>query len=285
VAEPSLRTFLSTGSLRNRVRWAIRIFTPWGIEWILWKRSREKARRRLLAGSTLAPNAARVEESIRFLVDRGLDAVHVRDGSMPAQSLDYLAAKILDRLPSDRPLHALQIGNFVGVSLAYLTWLVGERHPESLVVSIDPNLPYLEVEDPQSHALALLAHFKMLDRSLIINGYTLERGDEVLTEQAYARSAACENVLGSLDALLGPRFDLVVIDGNHDEDYLAREIAAIRGLLADGGIVVFDDITDWPGVAAVFKRVSGDDRFVRLGDDGRIGILQLQPPDRRSRSD
>jgi predicted O-methyltransferase YrrM len=246
----------------------------------LWKRSREKARRRLLAGSTLAPNAARVEESIRFLVDRGLDPVQVRDGSMPAQSLDYLAAKISDRLPSDRPLRALQIGNFVGVSLAYITWLVGERHPESLVVSIDPNIPYLEVEDPQSHAMALLAHFKMLDRSVIIGGYTLERGDEALAEDAYARSDACENVLGSLDALLGPRFDLVVIDGNHEEDYLDREIDAIRGLLAAGAIVVFDDITDWPGVAAVFERVSADEAFVKLGDDGRIGIVQLQHSDR-----
>ncbi len=204
---------------------------------------------------------------------------------MPAQSLDYLALTVLDRLPSDRPLRALQIGNFVGVSLAYITWLVGERHPDSLVVSIDPNIPYLEVEDPQSHALALLAHFKMLDRNLIINGYTLERGDEVLADEASGKTAACENVLGSLDALLGPPFDLVVIDGNHDEDYLAREIAAIRGLLAESAIVVFDDITDWPGVAAVFERVSGDDSFLKLGDDGRIGILQLQSSDQVSRSD
>lgn len=280
VSDPSLKALLSTGSLRNRARWVIRIFTPWGIEWLLWKRSREKARSRLLAGSALAPNAPLVEESIRFLVERGLDAVQVRDGSMPAQSLDYLAETIMDRLPYERPLRALHVGNFVGVSLAYITRLVGRRHAGSLVVSVDPNISYLDVENPQAHALALLDHFKLLDRSVVVNGYTLERGDEALAEETHVSSAACENVLRSLEALVGPRFDLVVIDGNHDEDYLAREILVIRALLAEGGIVVFDDITDWPGVAAVFKRVTDDDSFVMLGDDGRIGILQLLPPQR-----
>ena len=125
----------------------------------------------------------------------------------------------------------------------------------------------------------------MLDRNLIINGFTLERSDdEALTEEACLRAAACENVLSSLHDL-GQRFDLVVIDGNYEEDYLGREIAAIRGLLADNGIVVLDDITAWPGVAAVFKRVSGDGSFVKLGDDGRIGIIQLQSSGQPTRSD
>lgn len=194
---------------------------------------------------------------------------------MPAASLDYLAETVSDHLPSDRPLRVLHVGNFVGVSLAYITWLVSERHPESLVVSIDPNIPHREVENPQSHAFALLDHFNLLSRNVIINGYTLERGDFELTEEAAAKAAACENVLSSLHALVGRGFDLVVVDGNHAEDYLAREIAAIRDLLAINGIVVFDDIGDWPSVAAVFKRVSGDERFVKLGNDGRIGILQL----------
>jgi hypothetical protein len=55
-----------------------------------------------------------------------------------------------------------------------------------------------------------------------------------------------------------------------------REIAAIRGLLAAETIVVFDDITDWPGATGVFKRVSDDDGFVKLGGDGRIGILRIR---------
>jgi SAM-dependent methyltransferase len=279
VADPSLRTPFSTGPWRRRVRWAVRIFTPWGVEWLLWKRSREKERERVLAAQI--PEAARtsnsfqLEEAIGFLVDRGLDAVQVREGSIPATSLHYLAEAVMDRLPSGRPLRALHVGNFVGVSLSYITWLVTERHPQSLVVSIDPNIPHREVEDPQSHTFALLDHFKMLSRNLIINGYTLERSDEPLTEEPFAAAAACENVLSSLRALAGASFDLILIDGNHEEKYLSKEIAEIRRLLARKGILVLDDVVDWPGVAAVFERVAADDSFVKLGDDGRVGVLQL----------
>jgi hypothetical protein len=253
------------------------------LEWVLWQRSRERARQFVLTAQAVeAPpsaDAARVEESIRFLVGRGLDPVQVREGSIPATSLHYIAETIPDRLPSGRPLHALHVGNFVGVSLSYITSLVLERHPESVVVSVDPNIPHREVEDPQSHAFALLEHFNMLSRNLIINGYTLQRGDESITHaEDYGRAAACENVLSSLYDLAGPSFDLVLIDGNHEEEYLSREIAAIRRLLTADGIVVLDDIVDWPGVAAVFERVAADERFVRLGDDGRVGILQLQGP-------
>jgi hypothetical protein len=258
--------------------------TPWGIEWWLWKRRSRKARRRINARLVrqTPPRKTRVEESIRFLVGRGLNESEVREGSMPEASLDYLAEKVVDRLPSDRPLRALHVGNFVGVSLCYITWLVRERHPESLVVSIDPNIAHRGVEDPQSHAFALLDHFQLLSRNLIITGYTLERSEEAATETDYLGGVACENVLGGLHDLAGASFDLVLIDGDHEESYLARESAAVRRLLVDNAIVVFDDVEDWPGVAEVFRQTSRDDSFVQLGDNGRLGILQLDSSNRGS---
>jgi hypothetical protein len=222
------------------------------------------------------PRKTRVEESIRFLVGRGLDESEVREGSMSEASLDYLAEKILERLPPARPLRALHVGNFVGVSLSYISWLVRERHPESLVVSIDPNIPHRGIEDPRSHALALLDHFQLLSRNLIITGYTLERSEEAATEADYLGRVACENALAGLHDLAGASFDLVLIDGNHEESYLAREIAAVGRLLADNGIVVFDDVKDWPGVAEVFRQTAQDDSFVELGQNGRVGILQAR---------
>jgi hypothetical protein len=252
--------------------------TPWGIEWWLWTGSVKKVRRRIKAGLVreTPPRKTRVEAAIRFLVDeRGLDESEVRQGSMPESSHDYLAEKVLDRLPSDRPLRALHVGNFVGVSLFYISLLVRERHPESLVVSIDPNIPHRGIEDPQSHALALLHHFQLLSRNLIITGYTLEHSYDATTEADHLSGIACENVLLGLHDLTGASFDLVIIDGNHEESYLAREIAAVRPLLGDNGIVVFDDITDWSGVAEVFRQTAQDDSWVQLGENGRIGILQL----------
>jgi predicted O-methyltransferase YrrM len=222
----------------------------------------------------MPPRQTRVEEAVRFLVNEGLDEFEVRMGSIPESSLDYLAAAVEHQLPSERPVRALHVGNFVGVSLCYVSWLVTERHPESVVISIDPNIPHRGIEDPQSHALALLEHFQLLGSNLIIAGYTLERSDEATTVADHLRGIACENVLSSLHQLSGATFDLVLIDGKHEETHLAREIAGVRRLVADNGIVVFDDITDWAGVAEVFRETSQDESWVELGQDGRIGILQ-----------
>ena len=254
----------------------MRVVTPWGIEWLLWQGAAKKARRRIKARLVpkTPPRETRVEEAIRFLVGRGLNESEVREGSMPEASLAYVAEKILDRLPSDRPVRALHVGNFVGVSLCYVSWLIRERHPDSLVVSIDPNIPHRGIEDPQSHAFALLDHFQLLSCNLIITGYTVDR--EEVTSADYSRGIACENVLTGLEKLAGASFDLVLIDGSHEESYLSREIAAIRRLLADNGIVVFDDVTAWPGVAEVFRQTAQDDSWTQLGENGRVGILQLR---------
>jgi len=251
--------------------------TPWGIEWWLFLRRQRKARRSIEAKRvTEAPSAGtRVEEAIGFLVDRGLDELEVREGSMPEDSLNYIAELVSDRLPSDRPVRALHVGNFVGVSLCYFSWLVRERHPGSVVVSVDPNATHRGIEDPQAHVFALLEHFGLLANNLIIPGYTLERTPGGVTEADYLEGLACDNVLASLERLCGQSFDLLLLDGNHEQSYLAREFAALRGLLADNSIVVFDDITEWEGVVAVFGQALQDDSFVRLGENGRVGVLQV----------
>ena len=83
-------------------------------------------------------------------------------------------------------------------------------------------------------------------------------------------------MLTGLENFAGASFDLVLIDGNHEQNYLSREIAAIGRLLADNGIVVFDDITAWPGVAEVFRQTVQDDSWMQLGENGRVGILQFR---------
>jgi len=273
---------LTTGSRSQREREAARLVTPWGIEWWLYVRRHDKALRRFEATrpEALPSGSTRVEEAIRFLVDRGLDEHEVREGSVPEHSLDYVAEIIFDHLPSDRPVRALHVGNFVGVSLCYFSGLVRDRHPESVMVSIDPNIPHREIGNPQAHVLALLHRFGLLGHNLIIPGYTLEEnlwgGSAEDVDAAYLEGLACENVLSSLQRLAGRCFDLVVLDGNHDDSYLSREFRALRGLLADDSIVVFDDVTEWEGVVEVFAQALEDEAFVKLGEDGRSGILQVR---------
>src|SRR5438270_9107261 len=267
--EDSLRALVWRGSWGDRARWIARIFTPWGLEWWLWKRARRRHRLQAEARLRAAPPSnTRVEDWIRFLVARGLDEYQVREGSVPEDSLDYMAEQVLARLQSDRPLRALHIGNFVGISLSYISLLVRERHRDSLVVSVDPNIPHRGIDNPQSHAVALLDHLGLLERNLMITGYTLERSDEAVTDSGYAAGVGPENVLAALFEFAGPSFDLALIDGSHEEQYLAREIAAVRRLLRDDGIVVFDDVKEWAGVAKVFRETAADDRAVELGENG-----------------
>lgn len=261
--------------MRQRARWALTLVTPYGL--VYWRHLRRFDRLRRAAEAEVVVEApdlgTRYEQAIRFLVERGLDEVQVREGSMPEASLNFTAELLADRLPRDRPLFALHVGNFVGASLAYFSWVLRERDPRSVVVSIDPNISHRGVDNPQAHALALLHHFGLLASNVVVPGYTLEHNSAGSPSEL-----ACEQVLASLGRLSGRRYDLVVLDGNHSPGYLAREFAAVRELLADDSIVVFDDVTEgaWDGVVEVFGQALQDGSFVELGQDGRVGVLQTR---------
>lgn len=223
-----------------------------------------------------------VDEAVRFLAARGLDENEVRAGSVPQASLDYIRSFAVSELPGDQPLLGLHIGNFVGVSLAYLSATLFDRNPDSQVWSIDPNIAHRGIQDPAGHAFALLGHFGLLGGNVVMTGYTLEQntGDEsdpdpVVSFEAERRS---EQVLPNLAARMARSFDLVFIDGNHDGRYLEREIDPIRRLLRPGGLMVIDDVDTetWRMVGDIFDRLAGDDAFEEVGRDGRVGLLRMR---------
>ena len=275
-----VRKGLTTGRLRSRLRWVVRLITPWALEWWLhirklqrFERKRREEERRI----TPVPDP-RVEDAIGFLLDRGLDEAAVRAGSITAHSLTFFSEIVAPLLPRERPVRALHIGNFVGVSLSFVTWLVRKQDARSVVVSIDPNATHRGIASPQNHVLALLARYGLLSNSLIIPGYTLE--DTALEPGPLDQSGgchplACVGVLATLDALRPKPFDLVLIDGNHDLDYVKREYAALQKLVAPGSILVFDDVADWEGVKEVFQRVLETEHCRELGRDARLGIIAI----------
>jgi len=268
---PTLREIFAGASWPARLRLVVDLATPWAVHWLRDAARKRRALARIEAERRpRAPSGdQRYEEAVRFLLDRGLDEREVREGSMPEKSLDYVAGVLAERLAGDRPVRALHVGNFVGVSLCCLCWLLRERHPDSVVVSVDPNIPHRGIDDPQQHVLALLDHFGLLDMNVVVPGYTV--GSSPL------EGIACERVLASL-ARISPRsFDVVLLDGDHDEGYLERELADVRELLADQGVVVFDDVNErtFAGVVRVFERAAAADQFFELGQDGRVGIVQV----------
>lgn len=278
-----------------RVKRLVRFWLPFGLVHLYWKRhetsaadeirqrleARERSRAELRArgpAATAAPFG--YEESLAFLDARGIDPEQTREGSMPLASLQFLR-RHLDRLDASRPLVALHVGNFLGVSLAYLAHALGERHPESKVVSIDPNLTHRGVPRTMETVLALLTHFGLEDRVAILTGYSLEKSlsnqGEVVAGYdpvaGFASERACTHQLRLLAELAPARFDLCLMDGNHDAEYLHRELDKVHALMRPGGLLVLDDVSSaWPEIQVAFREIS-EDRFRKLGADGRIGVL------------
>jgi len=268
---PTLREIFAGASWPARLRLVVDLVTPWGVHWLRDAARKRRALARIEAGRRSQPTSGdqRYEEAVRFLLDRGLDEREVREGSMPEKSLDYVASVLAERLPGDEPVRALHVGNFVGVSLCCLSWSLRELHRDSVVVSVDPNIPHRGIEDPQQHVFALLDHFGLLDMNVVVPGYTV--GSSPL------EGTACERVLASLGRVAPRRFDVVLLDGDHEEDYLERELSAVRELLTDKGVIVFDDVNarTFAGVVRVFERATAEEGYAELGQDGRVGIVQV----------
>src|SRR5438067_8890582 len=93
---------------------------------------------------------------------------------MPLASLQFMQSHF-DRLDTSRPIIALHVGNFLGVSLAYLVHTLRRLHPDSRVVSIDPNLTHRGIPRTMETVLVLLNYFGLEDRVAILTGYSLEK--------------------------------------------------------------------------------------------------------------
>ena len=232
------------------------------------------------------------ERAIASLVADGLEEQEVRFGSIPEESLAFIAKELETRVGGPRAL-ALHVGNFVGVSLAHLTDTLRSVSPGAVVVSVDPGMPHRGIEEPARVALGLLDRFGLTANSIVVSGFSegksarddgLERaevGEPSLidaTDMAAQMTgdAGCTFVLRNLAAILAGRFDVAVLDGTHEAGYLKTEIADVQQLLRPGGLLVLDDATpgEWQEINDVFEDLaSGDAAFERVAYDGRVGIL------------
>jgi hypothetical protein len=229
-------------------------------------------------------DATDYENVVAFLVQRGLPEHHVREGSVPPDSLRFVRDHAVAGLDGTRPLRALHIGNFVGVSLAYLTATLVQQQPESLMISVDPNVTHRGIAHPQSHVLALLSACGLQSNSLVLAGYsgkksvsndaTVFDGYDPATE--FYKEAATEHTLQNLGSISSGSFDLVFLDGNHEATYLVHELKSISPLLREGAYVVLDDVdAAWAEIRDVFLKIS-EFGLEPVAANGRVGIARLR---------
>ncbi len=250
-------------------------------------RFHEKRREEILAAHASAASRRVIDAENRrdvfdFLTARGIPPHHVREGSVPEASLAFLREHV-QGLPDSRPLLGLHVGNFVGVSLAFLVAGLKKRHPGSLVIAIDPNLPHRGVNNPQEHVAALLSACGLQQSVLLVAGYSGAKSvsnDGVVfagydPAAQFANEAACENTLENLARLLPQQCDIALMDGNHEGPYLAAELARTIPLMRPGGLVVLDDVDSaWEEIRAVFEQAKAFG-LEPIGADGRIGVARV----------
>ncbi len=225
------------------------------------------------------------ENAIQFVVGMHVTTEgHIRQASMPQESLEYVSTYFKD-LPKDKPLIALHVGNFVGVSLTWIASQLRQIHPDSLVVSIDPNITHRKVKYPLEVVTKLANHFSLQNNVMFIVGYSLEKNisDDTNTEHdgsMFKKGSiypGFENSLENLKLFSEKKYDLALIDGNHEAAYLKREIDSVYHLLKNNGLLVLDDISDYWENRAQLKNVydkADETRFIKKGSDGRVGILR-----------
>lgn len=250
------------------------------------RRRLSRARRRRLdevgSGPRLQPPPSfDYRDAVRFLGRRGVDREAVLKGSMPEASLHYCATVLADHLEAG-PVLGLHIGNFVGLSLAYFTDVIAAWNGQSRMVSIDPNIPHRGIDNPAGCALALLESYGLQGHTLMLTGYTLEKN---LSNDGYVFSGydpskrfdeevSGERQLEGLALWSQGAFHFCMIDGNHEADYLNRELGWIGQLLRPGGVLMLDDVTaGWSEIQRVHAAIDRT-RYHDVGSDGRVAVLK-----------
>jgi len=207
------------------------------------------------------------EAAIRFLTGLGLAEPMIREWSMPQPSLQACTNALKEHLKTDEPLVALQVGNCFGASLAWFSNLIVSAHPDSLMVSVDPNYSMGGVADnPQRIVMRLLSQFGLQKNNLMVTGYSLDKNQPHW-------QPSCEDLMPNLARLGVSKADFILLDGWHERNYTLREIRACIPLLREGGLILVDDVENIGEVREAIDEACADGRFVNLGMPERIAIL------------
>ena len=221
------------------------------------------------------------DDIIKELVEQNIDRDQILSGSIPEMYLIEIA-EIIKQSFGNEPLVGLHIGNFVGVSLVYLSGILNNINTRNHIVSIDPNIPHRGVDNPQSKVLYLINKYGLNNNISILNGYSLGKsisndGNDYTKYDPIENNTneySCENQLEMLNRISNESFSYAIIDGNHEGDYLSNEILKIQKLICRKGLIIIDDVSEgWPEIKILYDNMH-DSNLEKVFADDRIGVLR-----------
>jgi hypothetical protein len=228
-------------------------------------------------------NAYDYQAIVAYLVEQGVPEHHIYQGSIPLKSLEFINQIVLSKISPVSPISVLHIGNFVGVSLAFIASKIVELNSRSVVVSIDPNIPHRAIENPQSLVMKLLCTCGLQRHVIPITGFSIDKNlsndgtvfGEYDPTRLFLDEASCEHVLTNMHLFFKEAFHVACLDGNHDASYLEKEIVSMLPLMKKDGWIIFDDVdTAWVEIQDIFKNVARWG-LNSVATDGRVGIARL----------
>lgn len=140
----------------------------------------------------------------------------------------------------------VEIGVFKGASLMYFAEAL--EITKGKVIGIDPySMGTLKNEIPNKSLNSYIYDVLFKDQIVLDNLY--EELLKVINENKLNNTVSLvrsksEDYYNNLEK---ESIDILHIDGNHDEEYVTKDIQLYLPLIKNGGYIIMDDIT-WPGV-------------------------------------
>lgn len=223
---------------------------------------------------------------VDLIASWGYERIHIPWGSMKASVLDSIIDWINNN--ANKPAIGVHVGNYLGISLGILSLSLKEHDQKSLIIAIDPDLPCRGQHETEKATTMLLQSLDVEDMVLRLTGYSLWKsisGDgfkidpEYDPKEKFDSEVAAQWQLENLAKLFTSRADFVLLDGNHEKDYLTEEVLVSYNLLRPGGAIFVDDITrHYKGVESAFHEFASGDMFTdsfTISDERevRTGVL------------
>lgn len=199
--------------------------------------------KRFRRGATLLQDKLHARRERRILPENELDRILAKAAAVqPLRSQKNVLLHLLGDLDdvSDVPGNVLEIGSFKGKTTVFLSHAIEVLDLEKRLYTVDPYT---------SEAGEVGCSDENIDSAY----ETFRQSTDDLDNHEHVRKYSDEALSRFEDAT----FSLVFVDGDHTYDGVMADYRNYASLLADGGIMVFDDYANpqWPGVGRAVKTI------------------------------